>query len=91
MLVCWVCGVLALVVSSVFDRPQMVMQQVVFGMAARMIIPLGTVGLIYFRGRWLMEGGMAFYLLIFYFVVLLVDTLLLLRRHGMMSKPAGVR
>lgn len=91
MLICLVCGVLAVVVTSLFDRPEMVLQQVVFGMGIRTVLPLAVCGVVSYRGGWLMEGGMVFYLLIFYFVVLLADTLvLLLRQRGALSKSAGV-
>lgn len=74
----------ALATSHVFRAPQHVLYGVLFGMAARMGLPLAA-GLICWRqGGPLAEVGVLYYLLIFYPITLGVETVLSLpvTTHG---------
>jgi hypothetical protein len=66
----------ALAISYIFRAPQHVLYGVLFGMAARMGLPLAA-GLICWRhGGPLAEAGALYYLLIFYPITLGVETVL---------------
>jgi hypothetical protein len=71
--VCLFGGVMALLCAGHFDKPHLVLYQVMSGMFFRMATPLGFCTLIYLNGGRLVEAGMVYYLLAFYFVTLSVE------------------
>ena len=71
---------LALVVSHALREPNHVLYGMLFGMAARMGIPLGFGLLCHVQSGALAEAGLLYYLLVFYPVTLGVETALSLPR-----------
>ena len=77
---CLAGATLALVVSHALREPNRALYGMLFGMAARMGIPLGSGLLCHVQGGALAEAGLLYYLLVFYPVTLGVETALSLPR-----------
>ena len=80
--ICLISGCLALFVAQLFQRPDLVLYQVLFNMAIRMGIPLAICMVIYGTGGLLVKAGMVYYLLAFYFVMLIVETTMMVVGNG---------
>ncbi len=73
---CLIGGVLALVISSLFQDPMQAFAGVLLGMGANMGVPLVVAMACHLGGGELSRAGVMFYLLIFFPVTLTVKTVL---------------
>ena len=73
---CLVGAEIALAVSHLFRSPEHLPYRVLFGMAARMGIPLSVGLIIHLQGGVLAKAGLLYYLLVFYPITLAVETVL---------------
>jgi hypothetical protein len=76
--ICLGSGILAFWLIRNLNGPDVVLYQVLLGMMPRMGIALGAAMAIYYRGGWMVEAGLVYYLLVFYFVTLAAETALLI-------------
>ncbi len=74
--VCLLAGYGALVIASLFTRPDVAVLGVLGGMMFRMAIPLGVCFALIQKGSWLVERGLPGYMVVFYLVGLLVETVM---------------
>ncbi len=86
---CFLGALAALALAEVLHGPRLALHGLLFGMAARMIVPLAVVLPLHFRGGALADAGLAYYLLVFYPVCLAADTLLCL--PGGASNPTTLK
>ena len=75
-MVCLVGAAVALAISHLLRSPEHALYGVLFGMAARMCIPLASGLLLHLCGGALAEAGVLYYLLVFYPLTLGVETML---------------
>lgn len=75
---CLAGGALALVVGEIYRGAERVLHQVLLGTALRMGVPLGLCVAVYWRDGFLVDAGLAYYLIGFYLVMLTVETVLML-------------
>lgn len=73
-LLCLAAGVAVIVLTLFASSPEHVAYLVVLGMLLRMGIPLVSCLAIYYRGGWLVDGGMVYYLLVFYPLTVAAET-----------------
>jgi hypothetical protein len=88
MSICLASGVLVFWLIRNLHGPESVLYQVLLGMMPRMGIALGACMAIYYRGGWLVDAGVVYYLLVFYFVTLAAETALLVNSSANQSPQA---